>query len=259
MWLGAWLLILALVSAGQTFALATPPPDFGPEPVVISRGTFPQEAAPAEPAPALQAEAAPLIILPETRLPGERGSVSGDERPASDAQLLSPDPQPPGPTAPTRLVIPAIGLDAPVHPVGLMAVTQGGQTTMQWRVPDGYVVGWHESSAVPGQKGNIVLNGHHNINGQVFRYLVNLRPGDVITVYVGERSYSYIVSERHILPEKGQPLAVRLKNAQWIQPTVDERLTLVTCWPYTSNTHRLIVVARPAPQVGPALQGTLNR
>lgn len=135
-----------------------------------------------------------------------------------------------------------------MQPVGLMTVTQGGQIYMQWQVPDGDVVGWHEGSATPGQPGNIVLNGHHNINGQVFRDLVKLRPGDAITVYVGDRGYRYLVSERHILAEKGQPLAVRLKNAQWIQPTPDERLTLVTCWPYTSNTHRLIVVARPAPQ-----------
>jgi sortase A len=38
---------------------------------------------------------------------------------------------------------------------------------------------------------------------------------------------------------------VRLQNAQWIQPTTDERLTLVTCWPYNDNSHRLIIVARP--------------
>lgn len=25
----------------------------------------------------------------------------------------------------------------------------------------------------------------------------------------------------------------------------DERLTFVTCWPYTNNTHRVIVVAEP--------------
>lgn len=248
MWLGVWLLILSLVSAGQTFALATPPPDFGPEPGVIGRGALPQQAAPAEQALAPQAEAAPLIILPETRLPGERSSASEEERPASAAPSLSHNLQPPGPAAPTRLVIPAIGLDAPVQPVGVVAVTQGGQTTLQWQVPDGYVVGWHEDSAAPGRPGNTVLNGHHNINGQVFRDLVKLRPGDAITVYVGDRGYRYLVSERHILLEKGQPLAVRLKNAQWIQPTADERLTLVTCWPYTSNTHRLIVVARPALQ-----------
>ena len=28
-------------------------------------------------------------------------------------------------------------------------------------------------------------------------------------------------------------------------PTTDERITLITCWPYTSNTHRLIIVAKP--------------
>ncbi len=245
LWLGAWLLILSLTSAGQTFALATPPADFGPEPGVISRGVLVQGAAPAP-----QATTTPLIILPETKLPGARSLKSGEERSTPIAQPLLPHPQPPGPAAPTRLVIPAIGLDAPVRPVGLVTVTQGGQMYMQWQVPDGYIVGWHESSAAPGQPGNTVLNGHHNINGQVFRDLVKLKPGDVIIVYAGEQSYSYLVSERHILAEKGQPLAVRLQNAQWIQSTADERLTLVTCWPYTSNTHRLIVVARPAPQVG---------
>jgi len=39
---------------------------------------------------------------------------------------------------------------------------------------------------------------------------------------------------------------VRRQNARWIAPTTDERLTLVTCWPYTGNSHRLIIVAKPA-------------
>ena len=49
------------------------------------------------------------------------------------------------------------------------------------------------------------------------------------------------------LEEAGMPLKVRQKNAQWIMPTGDERLTLVTCWPYEwpGNSHRVIVVARP--------------
>jgi sortase A len=37
----------------------------------------------------------------------------------------------------------------------------------------------------------------------------------------------------------------RLENARWIGPFPDERLTLVTCWPYTNNTHRVIVIAKP--------------
>ena len=49
----------------------------------------------------------------------------------------------------------------------------------------------------------------------------------------------------HLLEEKGMPEEVRRSNAQWIAPTDDERVTLVTCWPYTSNTHRLVIVAKP--------------
>lgn len=154
-----------------------------------------------------------------------------------------PTPTPPGPPAnapPDRIVIPAIGLDAPVVPVGWELTEEG----LVWQVAD-YAVGWHDTSAYPGHEGNIVLSGHHNIKGQVFRYLINLEPGDEVILYVGETAYRYLVAEKHLLEEKGMPEEVRRRNARWITATEDERLTLVTCWPYTSNTHRLIVVARP--------------
>ena len=51
-----------------------------------------------------------------------------------------------------------------------------------------------------------------------------------------------------IVPEKYEQLDIRMNNAQWILPSVDERLTLITCWPYETNTHRLIIVARPMGQ-----------
>jgi LPXTG-site transpeptidase (sortase) family protein len=54
-----------------------------------------------------------------------------------------------------------------------------------------------------------------------------------------------VVTEKHILKEKGEPPEVRRQNAKWIEPSDDERLTMITCWPYTNNTHRLIVVAKP--------------
>jgi len=119
-----------------------------------------------------------------------------------------------------------------------------GTGLLVWQVAD-YAVGWHKTSAYPGNPGNVVLSGHHNIKGEVFRRLVELAPGDEIIVYVGETPYHYVVEEKHLLREKGMPVEVRRRNARWIMPTPDERLTLVTCWPYTSNTHRLIVVARP--------------
>jgi sortase A len=143
-------------------------------------------------------------------------------------------------------VAPAIGLDAKVVPMTWALVDSKGTIISEWVVPAD-AAGWHINSAMPGQQENVVLSGHHNIEGKVFRYVVDLEPGDTVTVYTEERSFEYIVTEKYILKEAGMPLRVRQKNAQWIMPTGDERLTLITCWPYEwpGNTHRVIVVARP--------------
>ncbi|MCA9916839.1 MAG: sortase [Anaerolineales bacterium] len=146
---------------------------------------------------------------------------------------------------PRRIVIPSIEVDAPVIDVGLTAVQSSNQTLYQWQVPAAYEAGWHNTSAPLGQIGNTVLNGHHNIFGEVFGKLVDLEKGDEIVVYDAEAPHNYTVVEVQILPERDQPLAVRQENAQWIEPTDDERLTLVTCWPHSDNSHRLIVVAYP--------------
>lgn len=145
---------------------------------------------------------------------------------------------------PDRLVIPSINLDVPVVPVGWHIEEQGGLRISVWDSPDN-AAGWHKTSAYPSEPGNVVLNGHNNIRGEVFRYLIEVEPKAHILLYVGDTVYYYSVSEKHLLKERGEPPKVRLQNAQWISLTEDERLTLVTCWPYTSNTHRLIIVARP--------------
>lgn len=147
---------------------------------------------------------------------------------------------------PDRLIIPSIDLNAPVVPIGWYVLEQGGQSQIVWQVADN-AVSWHKTSAYPGQGGNVVLNGHHNIKGEVFRYLVDVEVGDRVLVYVGDQVFYYAVEQKMILKEKGEPLEVRMQNASWILPTDDERLTMVTCWPYTNNTHRLVVVARPVP------------
>jgi sortase A len=147
--------------------------------------------------------------------------------------------------SPTRLLIPAINLEATIVKVGFVNYEIGGQRVSTWAVPERFAVGWHHNSALPGQIGNTVLNGHQNVYGRVFRDLNKLQAGDEIFVYVGENAHRYLVAEQHLLAEEGQPLEVRVENARWILPTQDERLTLVTCAPDTSSTHRLIVVAFP--------------
>ena len=66
-----------------------------------------------------------------------------------------------------------------------------------------------------------------------------------MTIYADNQTFEYVVDVKTIVKEKGEPVEVRKKNAEWISPTNDERITMVTCWPYTNNTHRVIVVARP--------------
>jgi sortase A len=150
----------------------------------------------------------------------------------------------PGGPPPDRVFIPRLDRDLPVEAVG-MAPSALASGVFEWGVPDHRAAGWLNSSAPFGVPGNTVLDGHHNIKGEAFRDLWTLQKGDEITLYAAEQSRSYVVSEVLILPEKNQPLEVRLTNAAYIQPTSDERLTLITCWPYESNTHRVVVVALP--------------
>lgn len=145
-----------------------------------------------------------------------------------------------------RVTIPAIGVDAPVQAVGLYSsAVQDGRSHQQWTVPDDYAAGWHESSAPPGQPGNTVLNGHNNIHGAIFHDLVDVPLGAEIIISTSDQSHVYEVTGREFLMEQGEPLRNRLRNARWILPTEDERITIVTCWPNSSNSHRLVVVAQP--------------
>ena len=150
---------------------------------------------------------------------------------------------------PVRLQIPDIDLEAPIVPIGWIYIEIGGVTQPIWDVPNQRAAGWHESSAKIGVAGNTVLNGHNTSYGEVFRYLYKLDIGATILVEAEDGlTYTYTVTERLILPEGGQPLAVRIENAQYALPTTDERLTLLTCHPYGSLANRLVIIAHPVVQ-----------
>jgi sortase A len=166
--------------------------------------------------------------------------------PAPSVDEPVPAPAPGGEFLPARLVIDSVDIDSEVIPVGWTVVEQSGRQYSIWQVAD-YAVGWHKTTAKLGQAGNTVMAGHHNVNGEVFRDLVNVEVGDTVVVYdTAGNKFEYVIELKTIVKEKGEPLEVRQRNAQWIAPTDDERLTFVTCWPYTNNTHRVIVVAKPA-------------
>lgn len=263
MFVGISLIVVAGVMAYPSirgwFGLDVAPEGFGDEAALSASIVESSESLPPNGG---QPEADAPLVLPETPLqieptPSPEVSATFEPTPLPTSEPtslptvvpVSPTPAPVGfvPDEPSRIVIPAISLDAPVKTVGWSLVTlSNGQQANMWDVPNERAAGWLKTSAKVGEGGNIVLDGHHNVAGEVFRYLVDLKEGDAIQLWVGDQTRDYVVSLLKILPEKGQPISVRLENAKWMQPTDDERLTLVTCWPYENNTHRLIVVALPA-------------
>jgi sortase A len=146
---------------------------------------------------------------------------------------------------PAHIVIPSIGLDQPIVEVSAQVQTVDGQQVLVWAVAD-YAVSHNDTSADPGQGGNIVLTGHDDWHGEVFRDLHTIQEGAEITVSTEDGAiHRYAVDQILYRKEVGVPLSERLKTGELIGPTANERLTLVTCWPYGVDDHRLIVIARP--------------
>lgn len=191
---------------------------------------------------------APLIApttRPLTTDPAIEPWLTLTAEPGQPSTLPPLSPTPVEPNLPDRLVIPAIHLDAPIVQAKMRIIKYQGDIYSQWMVPDAFAVGWSPTSAALGAGGNTVLFGHHNEYGEVFGHLVDLQVNDVISLYSGQKVFNYVIALKMILRERDQPVDVRLQNAAWILPSKDERLTLLTCWPYTTNTHRLIIVAVP--------------
>ncbi len=193
--------------------------------------------------PVSSLEKAPGLVTP-TATPAVTGAAPQED--AAEVRALAATQRARIPEAPVRLRIPSVGLDAPVKPASARKVWMAAQQYEQWKAPDEFAAGWHADSARLGEIGNTVLNGHHNVSGKVFEHLVDVKVGDKIVV-VGEKGgeFTYVVVNKMILPEKAASPEERLENARWIMTSTDERLTLVTCWPADSNTHRLILVASP--------------
>ncbi|MBU6321273.1 MAG: class F sortase [Patescibacteria group bacterium] len=102
------------------------------------------------------------------------------EAPAADGSGTSSLAQP-APSAPTRLVIPAIGVDAAVQSVGLAKSGNGAMG-----VPSNFTdVAWYDQGPLPGAPGDAVIDGHLDgraVPEAVFYRLGDLAPGDAVLV-----------------------------------------------------------------------------
>lgn len=249
--IGIVMLVVGTIVFGTAFVVWTASPPRPPT-AVHSPGVLPTIASPTI-AHAIIVTATPgqtaerqerLTLLPQTPLEEDAlPSFASAEEAPSDYQVDAAN-------QPERLLIPDLGIDAPVRSVGLSTIERDGQTYFQWQVPSGSEVGWHNTSAPLGQSGNTVLNGHNNIHGEVFRDLNELEIGSEVILYDAERPYHYAVVDKRLLQENDQPLSVRLENAQVIERTEDERVTLISCWPYLTNSQRIVVIAKLLRETG---------
>jgi LPXTG-site transpeptidase (sortase) family protein len=141
------------------------------------------------------------------------------------------------PPVAVRITSQAVKLDTRVIPT----YVQDGA----WQVAD-YAAGWLYGTAQPGQPGNSVFAGHNNWRGEVFRYLELFHIGDTFTIYMSDGStHRYRVTEMYKLPQANADREQQIANARYAENTSDERVTLITCWPYTTYTHRLIIIGHP--------------
>jgi sortase A len=255
------LMILAGVGWGiWRLASAPPPPvisDAGAVVVAVTARVERAGVAPSPTEPPFPSFAAGPPGAGENRMSSLPQLAPEEPTPRPGGPTLTPPPRTPVPTPtpsgpppaaepPARIVAPDIKLDADVVPMTWEVIDRRGVMVSEWLVPAN-AAGWHVNSALPGNQENVVLSGHNNIEGKVFRYLSDLEPGNKVTLYAGDTAYEYTVTEKYILRESGMPLEVRQRNAQWMMPTGEERLTLVSCWPYEwpGNSHRVVIVARP--------------
>ncbi len=150
--------------------------------------------------------------------PGEAGGIPAHLLPRVNAYKPPPIPTP-GPEQPRRLVIPAIDVDHPIVP---------GDDWEQMKKG----IGHHIGSANPGEVGNVVLTAHNDIYGEIFRKLDELKVGDEVTVYTSSRRHVYTIQSRRI---------VEPTEAEVMAPTRGPTITLISCYPYLIDTHRIVV------------------
>jgi sortase A len=183
-----------------------------------------------------EASPTPLIgpvVLPSGHTPPTEGEAPRPNeaeipehlRPVVQAYTAAIEVPTPGPEQALGIKIPAIGVNAPiVQGDGWEELKRG--------------VGQHIGTADPGENGNLVLTGHNDIYGEVFRELNELSVGDEITVFTATSSHVYVITEKMIV----EPTFIQVMD-----PTVDATLTLISCYPYRIDSQRIVVLAELKP------------
>lgn len=100
--------------------------------------------------------------------------------------------------------------------LGLSAAIREGVDAPSLLVAVGHLPG----TALPGERGNVVLSAHRDT---FFRPLRRVRRGDRVTIQTSTGSYQYRIESTTI---------VRPNRVDLLAPTREATLTLITCYPF---------------------------
>ena len=161
---------------------------------------------------------ATATALTTTSLPSFHQGAPIDISPAPD-QYHPTVPQAPEP-APVRLLIPSLGISAPVERLG---VTRDYALQAPAGVAD---VGWYRLGASPGFAGDAIISGHRGYPGgipAVFNRINRMQAGDEVDVRRADGTAArFTVTRVYTIPERSVP-------AGFFATDGAPRLTLVTC------------------------------
>ena len=135
-----------------------------------------------------------------------------------------------------ELEIPKLGLTIPV----IKNVNGADKSAYNKALLSG--VAHYEGTALPGEGSNTFIFGHSSSEigsgeyGEIFKDINVLNERDRITVVYDGIIRNYIVIEKRV---------VEKTEVEVLDPTNEEQITLMTCWPIGTNLKRLIVIAKP--------------
>ncbi|MHC9416553.1 class D sortase, partial [Clostridium perfringens] len=84
-----------------------------------------------------------------------------------------------------------------------------------------YVVAKYRNSPSFGESGNVILAGHNNMKGSIFRSLHKLKIGTIVEIQSDNKVYKYKITEREIV-EPNNPSLLS-------QDLSKNEITLITC------------------------------
>ena len=179
-----------------------------------------------------------VIGGPDVVDPDPEPTPAGTLRPVT-IRALKPDK---AKAAPVHVVIPTLGVDAPIIPIGVengVLIPPGDPQTL----------GWWSDGAEPGAvRGGALVTGHtvHTGGGQLDD-LEKVRIGDRVRVRTEKGLIGYRVTKVRIYRK-----ATLAKDAQEVfSQTGPGRLVLITCedWDGTKYLSNVVVYAEPQPTV----------